>query len=308
MAKTFVPPTGSLVPTFVTYGINNFDGGSVGDIYYVNSATGTDDTQHGRTPDSPLATISYAVAHCTADNNDLVLVAPNHTETITAAAGVNMNVAGVTLRGLGIGRQRGTINYTTAAAASFDINAARCCVQNLTFTGMGVASVTAMVNVKAADCTIGGPLGLGCEFEHANATNQAADVIITTSAANRLWVIGNDFHGSANAGTNHAITIVGGTDIEVYWNNFQGSYHVSDGIVRVITTATKNLVIDSNTFQNGTASNTKAISDTITGSTGQIRFNTMQILSGTAPITGATFSWVGNNYYAATIATAGTLI
>jgi hypothetical protein len=34
----------------------------------------------------------------------------------------------------------------------------------------------------------------------------------------------------------------------------------------------------------------------------------MQVLTGTAPIVGAAMSWVGRNYYAATIATAGTLI
>ena len=46
----------------------------------------------------------------------------------------------------------------------------------------------------------------------------------------------------------------------------------------------------------------------LTGSTGQISGNQMQILSGTAPITGDAMAWVGNNYYAAAIATAGTLI
>lgn len=302
--KTHFPRAGGnqWVQSFYNYA--STDGGVTGNVFYVNSATGTDSSGFGYSPEAPFASIAYAVGTaCAADNNDLVLVMPGHTETITGAAGVNMNVAGVTLRGLGTGRQRGTINYTTNAAASFDINAARCCIDNLTFTGMGVASVTAMVNVKAADCTI-----QNCEFEHANATNQAVDVIITTAAANRLYVNNCDFHGSANAGTAHCITIVGGTDLEVNNCNFQGAYNVSAGIVRIITTATVNLVVEYCTFQNSTASNTKAIVDTITGSTGQIRNNTFQILSGTAPITGATFSWVGSNYYAATIATAGTLI
>lgn len=44
------------------------------------------------------------------------------------------------------------------------------------------------------------------------------------------------------------------------------------------------------------------------GSTGMISDNRMQILSGTAPITAAGMSWVGGNYYAAALATAGTLI
>jgi hypothetical protein len=278
------------------------DAGCTGNVFWVNSGTGSDTAGQGFSPEQPFASIAFAITQCTANNNDLILVMANHTETIIAAAGVNVNVAGVTIRGLGTGRQRGSVTYTTSANASFDVNSAGCVIDNLTFIGTGVASVTAMLNVKAADCTI-----TRCEFEHANGTNQAVDVIVTTSAANRLWVWDCFFHGSNNAGTNHAISIVGGDAIEISNCLFQGAYHISQGVVRTVTTDATNMWISYNTIQNQTASNTKAVVLTAS-TTGNISGNFVQILSGTAPFTGAAMSWVGQNYYANTIATAGTLI
>jgi hypothetical protein len=118
---------------------------------------------------------------------------------------------------------------------------------------------------------------------------------------------GNWFHGTNNAGNTSAITIVGGTDIQIVQNTFFGAYTSGIGAINQITTTTVNCRVYDNTIQNYTASNTKAMVFT-SASTGQIGSNKMQILSGTAPITGAAMSWTGGNSYAATIATAGTAI
>jgi hypothetical protein len=275
-----------------------------GNVFFVQSTNSNagDSPGKGQTPDAPFATINYAVSQCTADQGDLILVLPGHVETLTAAAAVAVNVAGVTILGLGEGRQRPRVNYTTSAAASFDVTAARCKVENLFFTGAGVASVTAMVNVQAADCVL-----KGCEFEHANATNQAALVVLTTAAADRLRVEGCFFHGSNNAGTAAAISLVGGDAIVLRDNLISGAYHASNGVIKNATTDCTNLQVVGNVVQNFTAVNTKSVVLTA-GSTGQIANNRFQVLSGTAPITGAAMSWVGGNYYSATVATAGTLI
>lgn len=273
--------------------------GVVGNVFFVSNGIGVDDAQHGYSPDAPFASIKFACTQCAPDNGDLILVLPNHTETIAGTQG--MSTTGVTIRGLGVGRQRGTFTYS-AVAGMLNLDNARTVIDNMTFVGTG-AAVTQMVQIAAADCTI-----QNCEFEHANATNQAAAVIVTTTAANRFWINSNDFHGTANAGTNSCVQVVGGTDCEIYNNNFQGAYHASNGVVRVTTTATINMVINQNILQNSTTTNTKAIVDAVGGSTGQIRNNMMQILSGTAPITATAMSWVGQNYYANAVASAGTLI
>lgn len=275
----------------------------IGNVLWVDSVTGTDAAGYGRSPASPVASIAYALANLvTADNNDVVLVAPKHVETITAAAGVAMNVAGVTVRGLGRGRQRPTINYTTAVGASWDVTAARCSIQNLTFTPIGVDAVTAAVNVQAADCTIE-----DCEFELANATNQAVLGVLTNASADRFRFERNHVHGTSDAGTAAAIRIVGGDSIVIKDNIFHGAYTTTLGAIDNATTATTGCQVINNAINNLTASSAKAMSFQ-TGSTGMIRDNTMQILTGTAPIAGAAMSWVGRNYYAAAVATAGTLI
>jgi hypothetical protein len=278
-----------------------------GNIFFVQSTNSNagDTVGRGQTPDAPFSSINYAVTQCTADNGDVVIVLPGHVETVTAAGGCTIGTAGVTVLGVGSGRQRPKVNYTTAAAASFDITAARVCVDNLYFTGTGVASVTNMVNVKtaAADCTI-----RNCEFEHANATNQAANVILTDATADRLRVENCHFHGSANAGTNSAISLVGGNEIRITDCQILGNYHASNGVILNSTTDCLNLFVARNSIINRTASSTKCLVFT-SSSTGAVVTNDFGILSGTAPITGAAIDLVSRNYYKAAVGVAaGTLI
>jgi hypothetical protein len=277
-------------------------GAPVGNVFFVNSVTGVDSVGAGLTPDGPVATLDYAIGLCTANNGDHIIVMPGHTETIIAAAGVAADVAGITIIGMGYGRKRPVINYTTAVGASLDVTAANVRIENLVFTPIGFDAITAAINVSAADCQI-----VNCEFELANATNQAVLGILTTAAANRLLVQNCHFHGTSDAGTTAAICIVGGTDIRLENNIFIGAYSSGVGAIQQITTTTVNAIVKDNIIQNLTASNTKAMVFTAS-STGQIAGNQMQILSGTAPITGAAMSWVGRNAYAAAIATAGTAI
>jgi hypothetical protein len=227
---------------------------------------------------------------------------PGHTEACIAAGTITVSKAGVTILGVGYGRQRPVITYTTAVGASFDITAANVRVENVVFNGTGVDAVTAMVNVSAADAQF-----VNCEFETGNATNQATLAVLTTAAADRILFDGCHFHGSADAGTAAAIRVVGGDSGRVLNSVFIGNYTTTLGAIDNATTACTNFTVRDNCIYNRTASSTKAMTFQA-GSTGQIARNYMQILSGTAPITGAAMSWVGGNYYAATIATAGTLI
>jgi len=103
------------------------------------------------------------------------------------------------------------------------------------------------------------------------------------------------------------IELVGGTDIKIIGNIISGSYTTSVGCIRSQTTANTNIMILNNILANNTASSTKCIV-LLTASTGFIAGNMMQILNGTAPITGDAASWCGANYYAATIATGSTLV
>lgn len=298
MAKTHFSPSGAnqwMADRWYHYGR------PVGNIFYVSATTGTDSSGYGFSPESPVATIDYAIGLCSADNGDLIAVMPGDTQTVTGAAGIAADVAGVKIVGMGTGRQRAIINFTTATGASCDVTAARVSFENLTFTN-GIDAQTAMVNVQAADCTI-----TNCEFDFANSSTQAALAVLTTAAANRLRIENCHFHGTTDAGTATAIRIVGGTDIVIQNNVILGAFTTSLGGIENNTTACTNTVIAGNLIGNQTASSTKAIV-LASGATGYVINNRLQILSGTAPITAAA-GYVGGNYYvAAAGVTAGTLV
>ena len=247
-------------------------------------------------------TIKAAVAACLAARGDVIFVMPGHTENITSATDLNLNVAGVSVIGLGSGSNVPALTLTTAASAVITLSAANCNFINIAVDGTGVASVTTIFSVTAAGCKI-----QRCQINTNNATNQAGVALTTTSAANSFIFDSNIVKGTTDAGMTNALQIVGGNDIQITNNYFYGAYTTSLGPINNITTACLRILIANNTLINATASSTKAIV-LVSGTTGMIRDNRIAILSGTAPITGAG-TFVGGNYYvAAAGVTAGTLI
>lgn len=105
---------------------------TTGNVYFVNSATGVDaSTNTGDDPASPFDTIDYAIGRCTASKGDVIIVAAGHTETISAAAGIACDVAGVTIVGLGNGTNKPTITWGTVATATMTITANNVRIVNL---------------------------------------------------------------------------------------------------------------------------------------------------------------------------------
>ena len=112
-------------------------------------------------------TIAAALADANATvtaRGDILLVLPGHTETITTAAGVNINESGISIIGLGNGASRPTFTFTTNVAASFDITQPNVLIQNIRFV-CGVDNQTAMNNVAVADVTFD-----NCEWTISNGT------------------------------------------------------------------------------------------------------------------------------------------
>lgn len=246
------------------------------------------------------STITAALALCTANSGDTIYVLPGHTETISAAAGLAINVAGVNIVGLGNGSNRPTITFDTATTATMTITAANVTMSNFIFTQAFDAIVSPIV-ISAAGVTLKNNY-----FMVANATYQATQMILTTAAADNLTITGNRFEGTTDAGTTAAVTLVGGDNANIVDNDFIGAYSSGVGAIRSITTLNTNCVIKRNTIMNSTASATKAIT-LLTGSTGAITDNRFGIGSGTAPIT-ADAAWWNANYSSAAVATNGTLV
>jgi len=127
---------------------------------------------------TPVATIDAAVALCTANRGDLIIVAPGHTETVSAASGITLDVAGIAVIGLGRGSLRPTITLDTAATASVVISAASVTVANCLFVA-GFADITRIIDVTGTDATIH-----KCEFIESGANLNWVDVIDASGADN----------------------------------------------------------------------------------------------------------------------------
>lgn len=259
--------------------------GPTGRLFYVDSGgSNSHDSAQSGSLQAPFATLDYAIGRCTANNGDVIVLAEGHTETVSAAGTVTVDVAGITIIGLGYGSARPTFNFT-ATASTFIISAANTTVINCLFTG-GIDAVVSPIVISAADCTL-----VKCELR--DVTGQMTNGILTTAGADRLLVDQFVFRGAAAAGNGAAIALVGGDHIEI--KNFQIDGNFSVAAIDVRTTATTNLQIHDGYIWTKNAADL-CISDTITASTGRIGPNLHLMLTDNAAniteaCTGATFQY-----------------
>ena len=260
-----------------------------GKVFFVNnsgvnlptSLTGAD-TGKG-TQQRPFASINYAVTQCTANRGDVIFVAPGHVETVTAAAGLALTVAGIAVIGLGHGAMRSSVNFTTATTADMNVDAASITLVNLLFTG-GVDALAGPIDINASDCSI-----IDCEFR--DVTGQATDVIIADANADRLLIDGYFHNGAAAAGANSAIALIGMDNPVIKNFKLVGNFAVS--AIDCRTTAVVDLDIHDGYIWTKNSADV-AIKDTVTGSTGKIGPNLNIMLTDNAAniteaVTGATF-------------------
>ena len=124
-----------------------------GNIWFVDSthASATDGASYGRNPDRPFATLDYAVGQCTASNGDIIYLLPDHAETYSTAGGLDLDVKGIKIMGLGWGETQPAITLDTLAAADIDVDASSITIENVHFIA-GVADIVAYFDVAAESC------------------------------------------------------------------------------------------------------------------------------------------------------------
>lgn len=250
----------------------------------------------------PTLAAALADANVVTNRGDFILLLPGDTETVSAAGTITFSKAGITVIGIGTGTLRPTITFSTSTAADMNIDAANITFYNVIFDLTGIDALVAPIDVNSTDFTM-----RECRVVTASASAQATLGILTDANASRMKLLSNEFIGTTDAGTATVVRIVGGNEHVIDGNRFYGAYTTTLGAIENNTTACLRCQITNNMIINATASSTVAMTF-VAGSSGTIANNRMQILSGTAPIVGAGMSWVGGNYYAGTIATAGVLI
>lgn len=270
---------------------------SMGDVYFANSANTNASATGGGCVDTPCLTLIQAQALCTADNADTVYVGSGHAESIIAAAGMTFSKAGVTYIGLGNGRKRPIITFSTSTAAQMIVSGAQIMFQNIVFDFTGIDAIVAAISVTGVDVQFD-----NCEFICNNATAGVVKGILTAATADRLKITNCRFLGPAiNSGTTTTCQIghESGVDYVISGCFFCGK--MTQAILNVATVLRGS--IDANKFVIGTG--TVAIT-MAAASTPFITGNRINVPSGTAPIGAAAGFVAGNAYSSAAGTTAGT--
>jgi hypothetical protein len=256
---------------------------STGERFYVHSGTGTNSVGGGKSPDSPLATIDYAVGLCTANKGDIIYVLPGHTETISAAAGIDLDVAGISVIGLGRGTLQPKVTFDTATTADLDVDAANILIENIHFTA-NFADIVAAIDVNAQFCTI-----RGCRFSE-TATDMNALIWVlggSTTTSSGLRVEDCIVHASDAANT-HFVSLPGTDAGDIIRNNLiYGDF----GTAAIgAAGAVVNVQIHGNRIYNAATDNDSCINITAAG-TGYVSEN--YVTSGAAQANGITAAGCG---------------
>lgn len=237
---------------------------ATGSVFYVHSGTGTDGAAYGTTPDAPFASIDYAVGYCTASKGDVILVLPGHNEGITTAADIDLDVAGISVIGLGVGSLKPTIDFD-AEAASFAIGADDVTVKNLRFR-VSYNSVTVGLDVEAGNT---GAQIIGCEFGFAETATDEFDIALRINAGCDEAVIEDNYFDAGAQAAVAGISITGASDnVIIRGNRFTGNH--TTAMINGITTLSTNVLIEKNLFYQGS---TEPAIELLTGTTGVIRDN-----------------------------------
>lgn len=186
---------------------------TTGNIFYVYATTGSDAVGYGRNPDAPFATIDYAVGQCTASQGDMIFVMPGHAETVTAAIAVD--VAGISIIGLGNGDNRPSLTLTATTAPCFTVSADDVKISNIRFycATAGTSYLKNLLRVAASDVVVS-----DCEFKINQVMVHTVRVVSGDKVTIKNCVFLNTYApgaGAAGIKAQNAILNIGATNLLV---------------------------------------------------------------------------------------------
>lgn len=169
-----------------------------GKVLWVDSGGST---QGNGTFKRPYTTIDQAINNVTANKGDIIMVKAGHAETITTAAQLVPDVAGVAIIGLGTGSNRPTLTFG-AAAANIPVSAANVTFQNILFKA-NFADVVSFITLGAAPefCVE------NCEFRDTSSILNALTCVTTTVTVNADGLVFTN-NKVYSAGTTAATTMI----------------------------------------------------------------------------------------------------
>ena len=264
---------------------------STGGRYWVDSVNGAD-TNSGMSPDTALATVDAAIGKCTANKGDIIYVTPTHAETVsTAVVLFDLDVAGVSIIGLGQGDQRPTFTFTHADATVV-IGASSCRLSNLRF----ISNVEDHATALAIEAAAVGATVEHCYFADTSTGADCLVVIAVEADADRLTITDNHFNMVIGGEATECIALAGGCDRSLIARNIAYGDWKTGGWLECSTAASLGLIVVDNAVTNaetgaGLCYNGHA------GNTGMIARNIFNgSKDGTEPIATVTAMHVNENY------------
>jgi hypothetical protein len=228
-------------------GVATTDGSSRGRVVYCDSGE-TSTVEDGLTWATATDTLDEAVNLCSASSGDVIFVAPGHAESFTTADDVDVDVAGITIIGLGEGQLRPTFSYTANGEFVLGANGDNSTIKNLRFIATS-DSVVKAIDVEAG--CVGWTIE-NCEFKAETTTTDEFDDVIIIGAASDEGTIRNcRFLGDpgSNADPQSCINFVDCDYLQIIDCQFYGDRAVA--CIENASTASNHIVIKDNILFNG---------------------------------------------------------
>ena len=244
-------------------------GNSTTVAHHAPSAIQASDSAGFGTRQRPFATIDYAVGQCSAGRGDVIYVMPNHDETISGAAGVDFDVDGVTVIGLGRGASMPRLDFT-ATGSTVEVNADNVGIYNINFhSNISAVVIGLSVLTGSTDLVVE-----GCNFDVETTTTDEFVIAINLGVGCDRAIIRNNIIDQGLGGAAHAIKLVGATlGCTIDNNRIVGDYSVAN--IGGITTLSTEVYITNNMLINGSALgiNAQPVIEMLTGTSGAIAGN-----------------------------------
>ena len=266
------------------------------DVVFVNSNTGHNG--YAGTRDKPFATLDGALGKVS--SYDRIYLMPGHSETITGAGGITVDVAGVEIFGLGRYDARPTFLMDGATTVTALVTSANAWMRNCRFLA-GHADIAKCFLITAKGFRLD-----SCLFEE-NVTNENWVDIIHVSAADNdadgLELINNEIHTVDDATVTAIDLLKNINDAKIIGNKITGDFNASPyaPIYMASTEIPKKIQVIGNLIHNLHDANAAVgISIASTAATGWMMYNHVYALdvAGETPfLTGATGLYCSQNYY-----------
>lgn len=156
------------VPLFETFG---------GSVLWVDSGIGSNGNPG--TFNQPFATLDYAVGQCVAGNGDTIMIKAGHSETLSSATALALDISDISIIGIGRGTSRPKFILDTATTTTIAVSAANISIENCVFSA-NFADIAELFTPTAVNFVV-----KNCKFTQEAALMNFVEIADTSTTDNQ---------------------------------------------------------------------------------------------------------------------------